>query len=131
MADGCGGWTCQVEQGHYGHRARKATWLYAVGVDLPTLKWGPSVATGPRLDVGFHSKEERAKYRRFMKPPPGMSAAERAERRVWLEARAHRLGRDFAAPERMNKSERMATPIPFRDLLLSIARSALIERKTA
>ena len=32
------GWTCCVEQGSYGHRARKATWLYAHGVDLPSLK---------------------------------------------------------------------------------------------
>ena len=44
-ADFGGGWTCQVEQGHYGHRARKATWLYAVRCELPSLTWGPSVAT--------------------------------------------------------------------------------------
>jgi hypothetical protein len=37
----CGGWACHVEQGRYGHPAKKATWLYAFGVDdLPTLKWG-------------------------------------------------------------------------------------------
>jgi hypothetical protein len=43
------GWTCCVEQGHYGHRARKATWLYAAGVELPPLWWGRSVAAiGPR-----------------------------------------------------------------------------------
>ncbi len=41
MADKYGGWTCQVEQGHYGHMARKKTWLYARGVDLPDLIWGP------------------------------------------------------------------------------------------
>ena len=36
-----GGWTCQVEQGRYGHAAKKSTWLYAHGVrDLPTLHWG-------------------------------------------------------------------------------------------
>jgi len=29
-----------VEQGRYGHPAKKATWLYAVGVDLPDLEWG-------------------------------------------------------------------------------------------
>ena len=40
------GWTCCVEQGAYGHRARKATWLYAVGVELPRLRWGSS---GQRL----------------------------------------------------------------------------------
>ena len=38
-----GGFVAHVEQGHYGHPARKATWLYAFGVrDLPALQWGKS-----------------------------------------------------------------------------------------
>jgi hypothetical protein len=40
----CGGWTCQVSQAAYGHRARKLTWLYAYGVELPSLDW--SVPSG-------------------------------------------------------------------------------------
>lgn len=88
MADFVGGWTCCVEQGHYGHRARKATWLYANSVrELPSLTWGPSDGR-VRLDAGFHSAAERR------------------------------------AAERMGKRERMGTPAPFADLLLSIARSA-------
>lgn len=39
-ADLIGGWTCYVEQGRYGHPAKKATWIYAHGVKLPSLKWG-------------------------------------------------------------------------------------------
>ena len=39
-ADFEGGWTCYVEQGRYGHPAKKATWLYAHGVELPLLRWG-------------------------------------------------------------------------------------------
>lgn len=89
------GFTCCVEQGHYGHRARKATWLYAVRADLPELKWGPA-PSGPRLDCGFHSKEER-------------------------QARAH-VARRVAAT-RLTSKENIATPIPFRNVLLSIARS--------
>jgi hypothetical protein len=58
MADFDGGWTCCVEQGHYGHAARKATWLYAVRADLPSLRWGPA-PSGVRPDEGFHSAEER------------------------------------------------------------------------
>src|SRR5262249_126136 len=38
-ADWSGGWTCCVEQGHYGHFARKPTWLYAARVELPSLRW--------------------------------------------------------------------------------------------
>lgn len=34
------GWSCYIEQGRYGHRAKKATWLYAVRTALPTLRWG-------------------------------------------------------------------------------------------
>jgi hypothetical protein len=57
-ADNYSGWTCEVEQGHYGHRARKKTWLYAVGCVLPSLPWGSS---GPkeRMEDGYHSAEER------------------------------------------------------------------------
>ena len=60
VADDRGGWTCCVEQGAYGHRARKATWLYAIGAELPVLTWR---AKGDfvRLDEGFHSTEERAR----------------------------------------------------------------------
>lgn len=42
----CGGWSTHVEQGQYGHPARKATWLYAVvAVGPPALRWGRAEAT--------------------------------------------------------------------------------------
>lgn len=92
-ADGYGGWTCCVDQGHYGHRAQKATWLYAVGVDnLPELIWGKS-NNKVRLDEGFHSKEERR--------------------------RAIRTG----MCQRLSARQRKETPIEFRNILLDIARS--------
>jgi hypothetical protein len=94
-ADFHGGWTCCVEQGHYGHRARKATWLYAHGVELPVLRWG-SCGKRDRLDGGYHSTEERR------------------------AARASGVG----PSKRLSEFERLATPIPFRDLLISIAESA-------
>lgn len=56
-ADNVGGWTCCVEQGHYGHRARKKTWLYAVMTDTPALVWGASVATKSVQDM---ARRERA-----------------------------------------------------------------------
>lgn len=62
-ADFDGGWTCCVDQGHYGHRAQKATWLYVVGVDLPRLHWDKS-SNKIRLDEGFHSAEERRRASR-------------------------------------------------------------------
>ena len=35
-----GGWVCEVWQSAYGHRANKATWLYAFGMGLPPeLDW--------------------------------------------------------------------------------------------
>lgn len=93
-ADLDGGWTCCIEQGAYGHRARKKTWLYAFGVELPSLKWGPAEGNFTRLEDGFHSAEER---RRAVRTEP---------------------------KDRLSTKERAATPLQFRDLLLSIARTA-------
>ena len=95
VADEFGGWSCQVEQGHFGHRARKATWLYACRVELPSLPWGKSQAT-MRLDSGYHSAEERK--------------------------RGRLVSRDVSI-ELMGRRERLATPIPFRDLLIGMART--------
>lgn len=50
----CGGWSCHVEQGRYGHPAKKATWLYAYGVDnLPSLKWGTEPDTQSKALVSW------------------------------------------------------------------------------
>lgn len=68
-----GGWVCHLEQGHYGHLAPKATWLYACGVDSPPdLVWGPSAAemvvTTSRRSRGV--KREMPKRLRSTTPPP-------------------------------------------------------------
>jgi len=86
------GWTCCVEQGHYGHKANKATWIYAVGCELPSLKWGTSVVEDVTGCVGARGGRGGSMSRSNMS---------------WI-----------------SKLERRATPLPFRDLLLSIARSA-------
>lgn len=65
------GWTCCVAQGHYGHRAQKMTWLYAVGCDLPSLRWGRARGRD-RLDGGAHSNEERGRVSSI----PRLSSAE-------------------------------------------------------
>ena len=92
----CGGWTCHVEQRNYGHDARKATWLYAFGVEPPSLKWG-----------------------RGAKPT------------AWISADRPRAELAAQGIRQMQKLEARTTPEPFRDLLLSIARSAHARRAAA
>lgn len=49
----CGGWACEVHQGHYGHRAPKPTWLYYVGQRPPlALIWGPTAQPGVVIGRG-------------------------------------------------------------------------------
>lgn len=95
VADDFGGYTCQVEQGHYGHASRKQTWLYACGTELPELRWGPS--------------EQRIHPRAL---------------ELHGYAKARRIGW-MAMIGGKNKTElREATPVEFRDLLIAIAETA-------
>ena len=81
------GYVTEVDQANYGHPARKATWLYAYGVDeLPRLRWDR--ATGTAL----------------------------------VSACANHVPETESRP-RIMKREASATPVEFRDVLLSIARS--------
>jgi len=55
-----GGWTCLVDQGNYGHRSRKLTWLYWCGHGAPTpLIWGTS--DKPALVQKSLGKKERSR----------------------------------------------------------------------
>jgi hypothetical protein len=58
--DGDDGWTCYVEQGHYGYPANKPTWLYVVGDEPPELRWGPSGA-GPLTGSLWDRQGDRSK----------------------------------------------------------------------
>lgn len=97
-ADDFGGWTCCVEQGHYGHLSRKATWLYAVGTARPELRWG---ASGQRIHPVALAKHGYEKARRV-----GVLAMVGGKDKTIL---------------------RNATPIAFRDLLLVLARSVPVQ----
>lgn len=56
----CGGWSAHVEQGRYGHPAKKATWLYAFGVDLPSLRWGSELDSGSKALVSWCGNNTKA-----------------------------------------------------------------------
>lgn len=57
-ASPCGGFVCEVWQSAYGHRANKATWLYAYGVPLPELDWSRPIGTH---QIGY--QDQRGKDR--------------------------------------------------------------------
>lgn len=101
----CGGWTSHVEQGQYGHPARKPTWLYAVVQNpqvLPTLRWGVTKAPTATVSWGHHSTA----FARIGDFPTNGTAT------GWRERR------------RLSPAEASASPPAFRDVLLEIARSA-------
>ncbi len=85
-----GGWTCYVEQWRYGHVAKKATWLYAYGVELPTLKWGHLRDQQCQALVSWCGNKTKAHDNR----------------------------------PRVGKARAAATPIEFREALISMARTA-------
>ena len=104
-ADDVGGWTCYVEQGKYGHRAKKATWLYACGVALPDLRWGHEPDQKSKALVSWCGNRTKA-------------SAKAIVGRAWREAPRG----DFDRRDRLSSKEAAATPPDFRDLLLAMAR---------
>lgn len=94
VADFYGGWTCCVEQGRYGHYARKPTLLYAVGCNLPELDWGIGKS---RLDPAVIE-------------------------RMGL-ARAKKLGEVSSKGGGTDSSPRIGTPEQFKRLLITMAES--------
>lgn len=94
-ADGIG-WICMVDQGHYGHFANKRTWLYAAHVDLPELIWGKGDQRIHPRALELHGYEK-----------------------------ARRIGMMAMIGGKDKVRKRNATPPAFRDLLLSIARTAI------
>jgi hypothetical protein len=94
-ADFAGGYTCHVEQGFYGHIARKATWLLAYWTNLPSLRWGRGPQRLDPLMVERHGYEY-----------------------------ARRKGIVSMVGGKRKTEIRNATPPAFRDVLLDIARSS-------
>lgn len=95
------GWTCCVDQGHYGHPCPKSTWLYAVprfpprATRLPSLRWG------------------RAREARAVMDRTGATREAREKRRAEQLARGVKL---------LSARARSLTPPAFRDLLVTLAR---------
>lgn len=93
-ADEYGGFTCYVEQGHYGHFSRKGTWLYACHTNLPELKWGVGPQRLHPIALEKHGYEK-----------------------------ARRMGMISMIGGKNKTKIRNATPVEFRDLLISIVRT--------
>jgi hypothetical protein len=70
--DRFGGWTAEVRQCDWGHKAEKMTWLYIVGLhpdDLPALP--------PRGEPTHYIKSNRSGYRPSARKLPHVTHAER------------------------------------------------------
>ncbi len=97
------GASCYIEQGRYGLPVKKATWLYAYGVELADLRWGYTPdGHGDPLDgvEGLNVWRDRFKGRREQ----------------WTKGQ-HRGGHHGLTA---------TTPPEFRDVLIEMARSSVI-----
>jgi hypothetical protein len=86
-------WTCYVEQGHYGCPARKPTWLYVVGTRPPELDWSRGEQRISQENIDRFGYEKARRY--------GVVSLIGGKRKTEI---------------------RNATPLPFRDVLIGIAR---------
>lgn len=95
-ADLYGGWTCYVEQGHYGHFSRKPTWLYANAVIRPELNWTKGEQRLHPVALERHGYEK-----------------------------ARRIGMTAMIGGKDKTKIRNATPVEFRDVLVYMAATAM------
>lgn len=95
------GATAYVEQGRYGLPVKKATWLYAHGVELPELRWGFTPDGNGPTQNGDHG---------------GMDA--------WRDAWRDGITGHLFFKAHRHDGLRSRTPEPFRDVLLGMARTA-------
>lgn len=97
-----GGASCYVEQGRYGLPVKKATWLYAHGVELGDFRWGYQRDGDGQEPNGPHGDLD-AWRDRF-----------KGCRESWIDGRNR--------PSHVGLTS--TTPPAFRDVLLGMARSA-------
>ena len=95
-ADSGNGWTCQVEQGNYGHVSRKPTWLYYAGEYPNELDWTIGKQVLPQWMIDRYGYEK-----------------------------ARRIGVVAMIGGKDKTRIRNATPPAFRDALIALARNAV------
>lgn len=101
-ADFEGGWTCCVEQGHYGHIARKPTWLYWHNMPSTSCQASP-----PNKDLAWGFAPQRLH-------PIALAR--------YGYAKARKIGMVAMIGGSQKKALRAATPQAFRDVLISMVQ---------
>lgn len=108
-----GGASCYIEQGRYGLPVKKATWLYAFGVELAALRWGYKPDADGDQPNGPHGGMD-AWRDRF-----------KGRKESWISSKDKEPGANGERRRGSNLGLTSTTPPEFRDILITMARTAL------
>lgn len=113
-----GGASAYIEQGRYGLPVKKATWLYAYGVELPELKWGFTPdADGERPNGPWGGLEN-------------WRDSWGGRREAWVASKDKPRGPNGERRRASHLGLTSTTPPEFRDALIAMARTARIYAET-